>query len=63
MAATSSEAERSFSSLRRLKTYLRSTMTQDRLTGLAMLHIHYLRTVLPEEVVDIFLSENHRISA
>ena len=32
--------ERSFSSLRRLKTWERSTMGQERLCGLALLHIH-----------------------
>ena len=37
---TSCEAERCISCLRRLKTYLRSSMGQDRLTGLALLHIH-----------------------
>lgn len=32
--------ERTFSTLRRLKTYLRSTMTNSRLSGLALLNIH-----------------------
>jgi hypothetical protein len=34
--ATSCSAERSFSGLRRVKTYLRSTMGQERLSGLAL---------------------------
>ncbi|XP_078493200.1 zinc finger MYM-type protein 1-like [Ciona intestinalis] len=38
--ATTCEAERSFSALRRLKTYLRSTQTQVRLNNLALMHIH-----------------------
>ena len=38
--ASSCTAERSFSSLRRLKTFLRSTMSQDRLNGLMMCQIH-----------------------
>ena len=38
--ATSCEAERSFSTLRRLKTYLRSTMAQERLCNLALCHVH-----------------------
>jgi hypothetical protein len=38
--ATAASAERSFSSLRRLKTWLRRTMTQKRLTHLALLHCH-----------------------
>jgi hypothetical protein len=33
-------AERSFSSLRLLKTWLRATMTEERLTGLALMYIH-----------------------
>ena len=37
---SSAEAERSFSALRRLKTWLRSTMTQKRLNGVAVCHIH-----------------------
>lgn len=37
--ATSCSAERSFSGLRRLKTYLRSTMGQERLSHLALLNI------------------------
>lgn len=38
--ASSATAERSFSSLRRLKTYLRSTCGQRRLNDLALCHIH-----------------------
>ena len=37
---TTSTAERSFSTLRRLKTCLRSTMTQERLNHVAILHVH-----------------------
>ncbi|KAJ8879046.1 hypothetical protein PR048_019652 [Dryococelus australis] len=53
---------RSFSTLRRLKTYLRSTMTEDRLNGLALLHIHQDITsaMKPEEVLDIFARKHKR---
>ena len=37
---TSSESERCFSTLKRIKTYSRNTMTNDRLHALAMLSIH-----------------------
>ncbi len=40
---SSAEAERSFSGLRRLKTWLRSTMTQKRLNDIAVCHIHQER--------------------
>ena len=38
--ASSAEAERSFSSLRRLKSYLRTTMKQERLNHCTVLHVH-----------------------
>ena len=40
MPATNAVSERSASALRRLKNYLRSTMTQSRLNNLMLLHIH-----------------------
>ena len=40
MPATNAVSERSFSALRRIKTYLRSTMSQVRLNHLLTLHIH-----------------------
>ncbi|XP_039279145.1 zinc finger MYM-type protein 1-like [Nilaparvata lugens] len=57
---SSATAERSFSALRRLKTYLRSTMGQKRLNNLAVLHAH--RDVLDEvhlsTVMNEFISSN-----
>ena len=44
--AATAEAERSFSSLRRLKTWLRSTMLQDRLNPISVCHVH--RNLLDE---------------
>ena len=38
--ATSCEAERSFSALRRIKTWLRNSMTQVRLNSAAVCHVH-----------------------
>ena len=40
MPATNATSERSFSALRRIKTYLRSTMKQERLNSLMVLHVH-----------------------
>ena len=42
--ATSAAGERSFSSARRLKTWLRSTMTQTRFSNLTILNTHKQRT-------------------
>ena len=45
MPATSATSELSFSSLRHIETYLRTTMRQDRLNHLMMLYIHKDRKV------------------
>ena len=41
---TTSTAERSFSSLRRIKTYLRNTMGACKLNNLLLMHVHQHRT-------------------
>nr|XP_042895669.1 52 kDa repressor of the inhibitor of the protein kinase-like [Parasteatoda tepidariorum] len=48
--------ERSFSSLRRLKSYLRNTTSENRLNGLALLSIHRDVKISDEEVLDKFAS-------
>ncbi|ESN95644.1 hypothetical protein HELRODRAFT_86572 [Helobdella robusta] len=40
MPVSVATAERSFSTLRRLKTWMRSKMNEERLTGLAIMNIH-----------------------
>ena len=40
LPATNATSERSFSALRRVKTYMRSTMSQERLNNLMVLHVH-----------------------
>ena len=55
---TSCECERSISALRRLKTWLRSTMEEDRLNGLALMHINNDIKLDIEKVVDVFAREN-----
>ena len=44
MPATNATSERSFSALRRVKTYLRTQMTQQRLNHLMVLHVHSDKT-------------------
>ena len=53
--ASSASAERSFSSLRRLKTYLRSTIGQARLNHVAISHIH--KTTLDEIEVEELMKQ------
>ena len=62
---TSASAECSFSSLKRVKTYLRSTMTQERLNSLALLYIEReLSNILWESMDDVVLifAQKHRNS-
>ncbi|KAL4558569.1 hypothetical protein LXL04_036770 [Taraxacum kok-saghyz] len=55
-------AERSFSKLKLLKSYLRSTMTQERLSGLAMISIknEMLESINYEELINQFAIKNAR---
>ncbi len=57
---SSAEAERSFSLLRRVKTYLRSTMTEERLSDLAVIAMHYGERVSVDEVCKAFIQEHPR---
>ena len=59
---TTSTAERSFSTLRRIKTYLQSTMNACRLNNLLLLHIHRSKTdALDLEIIARkFISVNSR---
>ncbi|KAF2897540.1 hypothetical protein ILUMI_08635 [Ignelater luminosus] len=50
---TTASNERTFSTLRRLKTYLRNTTREDRLNGLALLNIHREIPVSVDEQQDV----------
>ena len=56
---TTCECERSVSALRRLKTWLRNTMEEERLNGLAMMHINNDITIEVNKVVDTFARKNN----
>lgn len=60
LPVTTATVERSFSTLKRIKTYLRSTMGEERLTGLALLNINKEFETTPEEVVDNFAKKHSR---
>lgn len=60
MPVTTAEAERSFSTLRRLKTWLRSTTSENRLTGLALLHIHNYRTIDQDVIITRYANSGNR---
>ena len=56
----SNSCEHSFSSLRRLKTWCRSTMADERLDTLAVGYINSARTPLPEKVLEAWDRSGHR---
>ena len=63
MPATNAESERSFSAVRRIKTYLRSTMSQQRLNHLMLLHVHksYTDDLSLVDIANDFIADNeHR---
>ena len=62
MPATNASSERSFSMLRCMKTYLRSTMKQERLNSIMTLHIHKELTDKLElpEIANDFISKSSR---
>ncbi|XP_050916731.1 uncharacterized protein LOC127131883 [Lathyrus oleraceus] len=65
ITVTVASAERSFSKLKLLKTYLWSTMSQERLNGLALIVIEndILETIKYEDLVDDFASKSVRRKA
>ena len=57
---TSCKYERSASGLKRLNNYMRASMGKDRLSYLALLHIHYNLPVDLDKVVDSFARRHPR---
>lgn len=59
---TTSTSERTFSALRRVKTYLRSSMTQERLNHLLLLYCHKARTEALDltQIAATFVAINER---
>ena len=51
----------SFSNVKYLKNYMRATMSEDRLTGLALLYIHRDLEIDIEDVINRFGSKNRRL--
>ena len=51
---TTCQCERSVSALRRLKTYMRGTMPQERLNGLAALSVHHNMNISENKIIDKF---------
>ena len=65
MPSTNAVSKRLFSALRRIKTYLQSTMSQDRLNHLLVLHVHKELTDSLDMITvanDFVAGSEHRLS-
>ena len=62
LPVTTCTVERSFSALKYLKNYLRTTMTEDRLTGLALLYIHRDIPIDIDDIINRFGNSNRRLN-
>ena len=60
LPVTSCEAERSFSGLRRIKSYMRSTMNEDRLSALALMHLHHAKNIDTKTICQMFVAKHKR---
>ena len=65
LLVTVASAERSFSQLKRIKSYSRSTMAQERLQGLALLCIEseLAKTIDYDSIIDTFAAKKDRKAA
>ncbi|KAG8184564.1 hypothetical protein JTE90_007680 [Oedothorax gibbosus] len=61
LPVTAATNERSFSTLKRLKTYLRNSCSENRLNGLAMLNIHRDVCVSADDVINLFSRSSRRL--
>ncbi|WAR26177.1 LOW QUALITY PROTEIN: P52K-like protein [Mya arenaria] len=60
MPVSTATVERSFSVMRRVKTYLRSTMGTERLSGLGRMNVYKDREISAERFVDKFANQQNR---
>ena len=64
MLATNAESERLFSAMRRIYTYLRTNISQNRLNNMIVLHVHQEKTD-PLKLVNVanefFFGSEHRL--
>ena len=62
LPVTTCTCKRSFSSMRRLKNYTRSTMVSESLNGIALMHVH--QEIIPdtEKVIDLYAGQNRQLN-
>ena len=61
LPVSTTEVERSFSTLKRVKTLLRNQIGNYRLTGLTLLSVHWEISVSPNEVLNIMAKSKRKL--
>lgn len=61
LPVSTAEGERSFSTLRRLKTYLRNSSSENRLNGLTLLNIYRNMTPSVDNILDKFIEKPRKL--
>lgn len=64
LPVSSSDCERSFSAMRRIKTWLRTTMNQERFSSMALLNIEnkiIKENITAQQVLDVFVEKDRRL--
>jgi len=62
LPVSTATSERTFNTMRRLKTYLRSSIGNERMTGLTLLSIHKDRQIDREKIMNDFVASSDRRS-
>ena len=60
LPVSSAEDGRSFSGLRRIKSYLRNRMFEERLSGLALMHLHHDLNIDTDDISTAFVGKHKR---
>jgi hypothetical protein len=60
MPISTAASERSFNAMRRIKTYMRSTMKNERLSSFGILHIHRSKRANIQGIIDEFAGAANR---
>lgn len=62
LPVTTAENERSFSTLKRLKTYLRNSLSENRLNGLTLLHVYRNETPEVNSIINKFSEKSRKLN-
>lgn len=60
LPVSTASVEKSFSTLKIIKTYLRNSTSETRLNGLALMNIHGQIIIDPEKIINKFASKKER---